>query len=140
MMEALVLPAETGSLGELIGFISRRAAMRGFPEKKIRYIELAAEEALVNVMRHAYPGGGAGAVEVHCGMADERRFMIQIVDGGIPFDPDDAKPPDLKAGIAERRVGGLGLFFIQKMADNVSRRREGHRNILTLTFYRDKGA
>jgi anti-sigma regulatory factor (Ser/Thr protein kinase) len=139
-MPAITLPASTENLGEMIGFISRFARERGFTEKRIKQVELAAEEALINVVKYAYPHQGERDVEVRCETAKGGRLDIHISDGGIPFHSEDVAPPDLKAGISERKVGGLGLLLMEKMADGVHRRRRGGRNILTLTFKKQTGS
>ncbi|MBW1817235.1 MAG: ATP-binding protein [Deltaproteobacteria bacterium] len=139
-MSGITLPARTENLEALIGFISRFAQKRGFSEKRTRQIELAAEEALVNVVKYAYPDQGNPDVEVRCETADGGRLHIHIIDSGVPFHSEDVMPPDLEAGISERKVGGLGLLLMEKMADAVHRRREGGRNILTLTINEETGS
>ena len=135
-MSELRLPAKMEHLEELVQFVRRCAGEQGFPEKRARQIELASEEALVNVIRYAYPGEMEGDVTARCGMASAIRFVIEIMDKGIPFQPADVKAPDLTAGIAERKIGGLGIYLMNKMVDEVLYRREGGTNILTLTVYR----
>ena len=63
---------------------------------------------------------------------DRGRFIIEIIDSGIPFDVTATPDPDVTAGIQEREPGGLGIFFMKKMMDEVRYRRENDRNILTL--------
>ena len=138
-MSGMTLPAKTENLQALIGVIARSAEKRGFSEKRIRQIELAAEEALVNVVNYAYPEHGDRDVEVRCETGAAGRLDIHIIDNGVPFHSEDVPPPDLKAGISERKVGGLGLSLMAKMTDEVHRRREGGRNILTLTINKETG-
>jgi len=47
--------------------------------------------------------------------------------------------PDLTADIDERKMGGLGVFFIKKLTDEVRYRREHDRNILNLIIKKEKG-
>jgi serine phosphatase RsbU (regulator of sigma subunit)/anti-sigma regulatory factor (Ser/Thr protein kinase) len=119
-------------------FVAGCAAADGFTPRRIKEIQLAVEEAVVNVVHHAYPGGG-GSVELRWLKSPRPpAVLVEIEDAGPPFDMRSAAPPDLEAGIAERKVGGLGIYFITRMADAVDYRREKDRNILTLTVRPDK--
>jgi len=115
--------------------ISENARNQGYSEKRIHQIELALEEALVNVCRYAYPEN-YGDVEVVC-REEEDRLVVEIIDSGVPFNPGDVPDPDTKpCTVREKKIGGLGCFLIRKMADEVRYRREGGRNILTLVLGR----
>ena len=126
----LSLPARIDSLGEVTAFVSDCALRQGIAPGPVSKIELALEEALVNLCTHAYPEG-PGDVEIVCRL-EGSRFEVEIVVTGIPFDLTALPDPDLGAGVAERRVGGLGVFLMKRMMDEVRYRREGERNILTL--------
>jgi anti-sigma regulatory factor (Ser/Thr protein kinase) len=130
VLTSLKVPAKIENLGRLIESVSGCAKAQGFEEEKISKIELAAEEALVNIFHYAYPEK-PGDVEMIC-QVDRGRFIIEIVDSGIPFDPTTMPDPDVTAGIQEREPGGLGIFFIKKVMDEVRYRRKNDRNILTL--------
>ncbi len=128
----LKMPAKLENLGRLMESVSDCAKSQGFGQEEIRKIELAAEEALVNIFRYAYPEG-PGDVEMTCG-ADRGRFTLEIIDSGIFFDPTAMPDPDVTSGIQERETGGLGVFFIRRMMDEVRYRRERDQNILTLVI------
>jgi anti-sigma regulatory factor (Ser/Thr protein kinase) len=117
--------------------VSHCARGQDFDQKKIQKIELAVEEALVNIFNYAYPDG-PGEVEVNC-RADHDHFLIEIVDSGIPFDMTSLPDPDLAANVDDREIGGLGIFLIKKMADEVKYGREAGRNILSLAIKKKKG-
>ena len=129
---SLSTSAKPENLGRFIESVSDCAKKQGFGQEEIRKIELAAEEALVNIFRYAYPER-PGDVEVSCKL-DEGRFIMEIIDSGIPFDVTAMPAPDVTAGIQERETGGLGIFFIKKMMDEVRYRRENDQNILTLVI------
>ena len=128
------LPAALENLGRWRGAVSECAREQGFDQRKTGKIELALEEALVNICNYAYPDG-PGDVEVSC-KEDDRRFIIEIVDSGDPFDMTSLPAPDLPPSIEERKIGGLGIFLIRKMVDDVRYRRGGNFNILNLTIQR----
>jgi len=130
------LPARLENLGRWTEAASECAREQGFDRKKIGRIELALEEALVNICNYAYPEE-PGDVEVNC-QEDDSRFIIEIIDSGNPFDMTSLPAPDLPSSIEERKIGGLGIFLIKKMVDDVRYRREGNFNILKLTIKRDE--
>jgi anti-sigma regulatory factor (Ser/Thr protein kinase) len=128
------LPAKLENLGRWMEAVSECAREQGFDQKKIGKIELALEEALVNICKYSYPDE-PGDAEVNC-KQDNGRFIIEIVDSGIPFDMTALPSPDLTSSIEKRKIGGLGIFLIKKMVDEVKYRREGSFNILNLTIKR----
>ncbi len=128
------LPAKLENLGRWMEAVSECARELGFDQKKIGKIELALEEALVNICKYSYPEE-PGDAEVNC-KQDNRRFIIEIIDSGIPFDMTSLPAPDLSSGIEKRKIGGLGIFLIKRMVDEVKYRRERNCNILKLTMKR----
>ena len=135
MLLNLKLPAKLENLGRWMDAVSECARIQGFDQKKISKIELALEEALVNICQYSYPGE-SGNAEVSC-KQDKSRFIIEIVDSGIPFDMTSLPSPDITSSVEQRKIGGLGIFLIKKTVDEVEYRREGNFNILNLTINRD---
>lgn len=121
------------NLPAMLETVTACAREQGVNPKHVADIELSLEEVLVNIIRHAYQDRG-GEVEVHCGVDRRRRFIVTIVDWGRPFDFSAVAAPDITADIAHRAIGGLGIFLIKKLMDDVGYRREKGRNILTLTL------
>jgi anti-sigma regulatory factor (Ser/Thr protein kinase) len=130
-VKKIKLPARIESLGKLMEFVSRFAEAAGFSPEKIQKIDLAMEEALVNIFRYAYEENRGGEVEVRCRMENGNALIIDILDCGVPFDIRTAPVPDIRSGISERKVGGLGILLIKKVVDEVRYRQEGKCNILT---------
>lgn len=133
-MSELRLPAKVENLKEFMRFISDFAKAEGFGPKRIQEIELATEEALINIFNYAYPDDQTGEVEVRCRMEDTSPLVIDILDTGQPFDIKAVREPDLTPDISERKVGGLGIYLIKKMVSRIQYSREGQSNILTLIF------
>ena len=127
------MPARMGSLSELLTFITDQAQKKDFSPDGISRVRLVAEEALVNVFNHAYPAA-EGDVEVCVNASGESALVVEIRDTGIAFNPLSLPEPDVKADVAQRKVGGMGVFFIRRMADDAQYRRENGSNSLTLTF------
>jgi serine/threonine-protein kinase RsbW len=131
-MDAMKVPAQLDSLEKLMNFVSGFAGDHGFSKKKIFDIQLATEEALLNIFQHAYPGEHKGEVEVTCEMQSDLELNIRILDTGVPFDILSLSEPDLACPLPDRKIGGLGCYLIRKMADDVHYLRQGDTNILTL--------
>ena len=90
-------------------------------------INLALEEAVTNVMLYAYPSGpGRVLVEFTPPMT------FTITDSGIPFDPTQKEDADISLSAEERPIGGLGIFLVRQIMDEVSYERKDNKNILTL--------
>ena len=131
----LNLPAKLENLERWMNAVSACARKQGFDQKKISKIELALEEALVNICKYSYPEE-PGNAEVSCKQGDSR-FIIEIVDSGIPFDMTSLPSPDITSSVEQRKIGGLGIFLIKMTVDEVEYRRKGGFNILNLTINRD---
>jgi serine/threonine-protein kinase RsbW len=80
-------------------------------------LQLAVEEACMNVIEHAY-GGKGGEVTV-CIEVCGSDAQITVTDHGQPFDPGEVAMPNLNLPLEERPVGGLGIFLIQQLMDEV---------------------
>ena len=131
--------AKLESLEGFMQFVITSATDAGFPDKRVQEIELAVEEALVNIINYAYPDKDNGDVEIKCDLEGQGKLIIEIRDSGVPFDVGAQSDPDLDANIAERKIGGLGIFLIRKMADEMQYKREGEENVLTLTILKPQG-
>jgi anti-sigma regulatory factor (Ser/Thr protein kinase) len=131
-MKTLRLPAVLESLEPLRGFAVGQAEDAGLTMDRVFKLELALEEILVNIINYAYPSA-SGEVEVACAM-DQDLFRLTIQDWGLPFDPLAKKDPDLTENIEDREIGGLGIFFVREMADEVGYERLGETNLLSIAF------
>lgn len=131
-MKKLTVPAAMEHFGEMNDFVRRQAQEAGFDAVTVNKILLAAEEILVNVIRYAYPGG-AGDLTIACTFTGgNNELSIDIADSGIEFNPLLAAPPDTSLPVEERPIGGLGIFIVRKIMDEVRYRRENGRNVLTM--------
>ncbi|MGD9976256.1 MAG: ATP-binding protein [Desulfatirhabdiaceae bacterium] len=126
----LELPAKIENMEALMTFVSDRARSLGFSARRIKEIELASEEALVNIINYAYKDCD-GIIRIVCS-GDPIHLIIQIEDYGSAFDILSLSDPDTTSSLTEREVGGLGVFLIRKLMDDVTYSRQDGRNILTL--------
>ena len=114
------------------------AVAAGVAAKEFEKLDLILEEILVNVVRYAYTPE-TGVVEVAYTPAGSSKLRVEIADFGRVFNPLEVDPPDLSRGLADRQIGGLGVFLVRSMVDSISYRRDEDRNILSFTFPIDGG-
>ena len=122
--------ASMDTIPDIVGFVSETATAMEVHPKRVMHLELAVEEAAVNICSYAYeiPPG-----EVTIRISRETEVVrIELVDVGVPFDPLAADAPDIKSELENREVGGLGIFLIRRVLDEVHYSRSGDRNILSL--------
>ena len=95
-------------------------------------LNLALEEAVSNVLLYAYQNGAGGAVSVGA-VVWKDRIDFTVTDSGIPFDPTLIPDPDLSADVKDRPVGGLGIYLVRRIMDQVTYARKDGQNILSMT-------
>ncbi|GAB4518548.1 MAG: hypothetical protein OHK0046_26300 [Anaerolineae bacterium] len=103
-------------------------------ERTLFDIQLATEEAAVNIVNHAYPTSDKGDLAIRVDVYDDM-LHITLVDWGVPFDASKVKPFDMNAPVETRIKGGMGLHFINNLMDGVMRHtasKVGDGNTLTL--------
>jgi serine/threonine-protein kinase RsbW len=98
--------------------VTRWAKAVGLDDHALYEIQLAVDEACANVVHHAYQGVEPGDMEIACSVND-RILTIQVRDWGRGFNPSDVSVPDVDAPLAERTLGGLGLFLVKQIMDSV---------------------
>ena len=100
------------------------------PDKKAHRFNLALEEALTNVISHAFPDAARHQIGVVV-EGQNNELIATVTDDGKPFDPLAQPAPDILAPIEDRKVGGLGIHLIRTLMDSVEHRRSNGRNELT---------
>jgi len=80
-------------------------------------VQLVIDEAATNVIKHAY-SGGEGLLKLSVGLSNSD-LIIVLKDKGKPFDPKSVPPPDLDKDLEDRKIGGLGIYFMQQFMDSV---------------------
>lgn len=103
----------------------------GFPEDDILDTQLAVEEALTNIIVHGYQEG-KGEIRISC-RAGSGMVEVRLEDRALPFDPLSLPEPDLTGDIEDRKIGGLGIFLIRQVMDEIQYIRDDGKNILVLT-------
>ncbi len=129
-----VFAARTEAVPDIIALIAGEASVWGLHPRRLMQLELAVEEAVVNICLYAYEVP-PGELLVRVAPEDER-FVVELVDEGVPFDPLEAEEPDVLGGVEDRPVGGLGIFLVRRVMDEVAYVRDGSRNVLRLVIRR----
>lgn len=95
-------------------------------------LEICAEEIYANISFYAYPEN-TGTITATLEKTIDNLTM-EFQDTGIAYNPLEKPDPDIELPPEERPIGGLGIFMIKHIADNVEYKRTQDKNILTLTF------
>ena len=127
----LVLPNDIETIPQLNEFIDLVAEEVGLDMSLTMSLNLAMEEAVVNVMDYAYPDSQKGNVDIEV-TADQEWMTFVITDTGIAFDPTTKEDADTTLSAEERPIGGLGIFLVRQLMDDINYKREGNKNVLTL--------
>ncbi|MEI8102288.1 MAG: ATP-binding protein [Chlorobium sp.] len=134
ILHTITCAARVEKLGEIAEFIEKCAERFGLDVKRAFGLQVAVEEAFVNICSYAYPEGGGDATMT--AKAEEDCLVLEISDKGFPFNVLLLQDPDTSKDITEREIGGLGGYFIRRLTDNVSYRRENGENILKMVLHR----
>ena len=127
----LRVPAEDRHLAEIRDFIQEVGEKIQIPGKILANTKLAVDEACTNVVKHGYQGR-SGFIEVVV-TGNEREFSIEILDQGESFDLRNVKSPNLKMYVETRKRGGLGVFLMNQLMDEVRYRGSLEGNVLTMS-------
>lgn len=128
--KVLRVPAEQKGLTEMSAFVSSLLdAYDCSPEVRTR-LRMAVEEVYVNVTLYAYPEGD-GWAELR-GSVEDGVVTLVLIDGGMPFNPLEKPDPDTMLSGEEREIGGLGIFMVKTMVDEMEYDYRDGCNRLTL--------
>ena len=132
LQRSLTLPNDVNTIPQLNEFMDLFCEEAGVGMETTMSLNLAMEEAVVNVMEYAYPEGATGSVNIDAQAADGKMSFV-ITDNGIPFDPTATEEVDTSLPVEERSIGGLGIHLIRHIMDDIQYERTDDTNILRLT-------
>ena len=115
----------------LAEFIENIAEEKQLDETLAMNLNLALEEAVTNVILYAYPKGTDGLVDIEA-ILKEHSLEFIITDSGVPFDPTAAPEADVTLSADERPIGGLGIFMVRKLMDEVHYQHLDDKNVLKM--------
>ena len=131
-MRSITVPANDVDPSPVIEFVQEELEQHDCSPRALYQIEVAIEEIFVNIVSYAGLSEAEG-VEVRCEvLEDPLRVVLQFLDGGVPFDPLAKDDPDISPEVIAEREGGLGIFMVKQMMDDVSYAYENGKNTLTI--------
>ncbi len=130
----LIVAGQFERLTDIAAFITRAAREAGLNDDEVFHVEMAVDEACSNIIEHAY-AARTGDIDLVCSCPTVGQFEVVIRDSGQPFEPAETPSPkiDTPADLDKLNEGGLGLYFMRKLMDDV--RFEfvpGQGNVLTM--------
>jgi len=133
MLHTIQLINDVNDVSKLSEWIECLAEEVCLDPAKTFQLNLALEEAVVNVINYAYPNQTGMPIDITADIEPER-LSFTIEDSGVPFDPTQAVEPDITLSAEERPVGGLGIMLVRQLMQEVSYEyRDGH-NRLTIVM------
>ncbi|HKI77765.1 MAG TPA: ATP-binding protein [Ignavibacteriaceae bacterium] len=118
IIKKIVIKSKTENLSEIRNFISENAIEAGLKQVEIDDMILAVDEACTNIIKHAYKSYPEGEILIEVDY-NNKKFTIKLIDYGTSFDPESIPDPDLQKYYRQRRVGGLGLYLMRTLMDDV---------------------
>lgn len=117
-MPTQTFPGRYESLVKIADFVRLESENIGFSHNEQFAIETAVDEAVSNIIEHAYQGENRGEITCTC-IPDDNQITIVLEDCGQKFDPNQIPQPDLHVPLKRRQIHGLGMFIMQKWMDEV---------------------
>lgn len=130
----LIVPGQFDRLTEIAAFVTQAARTCGLNDDDVFHVEMAVDEACSNIIEHAY-ADQAGEIEIACFCPAAGLFEVVLRDSGLPFDPEEVPEPQMGVTVDVDRLneGGLGLYFMRKLMDEVRfESAPGRGNTLTM--------
>ena len=116
-MDSLRLPAELTQIAAVHDFVEQVGQDHNLDVRTLHTLHLVLEEACTNVIVHAYQGQG-GEMEITIEVQTDC-VRVLVHDWGTPFEPADVPVPDVYAPLEDRPLGGLGVYLLREMMDDV---------------------
>ncbi|NUN09925.1 MAG: ATP-binding protein [Ignavibacteriaceae bacterium] len=114
----LSVRSTTEELSAIRDFIRQSISPAGITDEAMDKIILAVDEASTNVVKHAYHYAKDKEIKIQLELKSES-CVVTITDFGDSFDPNEIPQPNMKQYLEEKRVGGLGLYLMRTLMDEV---------------------
>ncbi len=136
---SLCLPTKLDQLDRIYDAIDELGEAEDWPPGMVYQVKLVLEELGVNIVTHGHDNDPRHEFEIILD-SDTDVLTIELRDEGQAFNPlTDCPEPDLESGLDDRPVGGLGIYLVRTMMDELNYRREDNKNILTIVKRKDNG-
>lgn len=99
-------------------YVRSQANISGLSEDKVNNITLAVDEACSNLIHYSMKFDKNQQLNI-CAKTENNKFIVTIQDKGKSFDPINVQNPNMEKYFKEMKHGGLGIFIIKKIVDNI---------------------
>ena len=106
------------NLAEVSNFVGQAAVQAGLDERGVYAVKMAVDEACTNIIKHAYGGEGRGQIRLTYKVR-ANGLQVTIYDQGKPFAPSKVPQLDTQAPLVARQSGGMGMYFIRTLMDDI---------------------
>ncbi|MFC3802395.1 ATP-binding protein [Cohnella sp. GCM10012308] len=131
---AVALDEGLSAIDSLHRFMDATGGRLGWSERMKLQLTLACEELLTNIVSYGYPDGGDPRIRLTIAeVAGGVRLVLE--DNAASFDPIAKADPDLTQDLDSRQIGGLGVYFVKKLMDELRYERLPSGNRLTMIKY-----
>jgi anti-sigma regulatory factor (Ser/Thr protein kinase) len=126
-------------LAQVAEFVGETMRTANWNDDEVYHVQMAVDEACSNVVEHAYGPGWQGDIDLTCCIEDEGDLIVSIRDNGKPFDPSAVPEPPIGADLENLPEGGLGLYFMRRLMDQVTFQFDQQNgNVLTMVKRRPR--
>ena len=131
-MDELTLSATLENVPRVTEFVDGQLEAHGCSPKAQMQIDIAIDELFSNIANYAYnPEVGPATIRVAV-EGDPLTVTIVFIDRGVPYDPLEKEDPDVSLSAEERQIGGLGIFMVKRLMDDMTYEYRDGQNILTI--------
>lgn len=128
----LTIEATVSNIETVTNFVNEQLETVNCPMKVQMQIDVAIDELFGNIVHYAYDSGiGLATVRVEF-FEDDSGVMVTFIDSGTPYDPCERNTPDITSPAAKREIGGLGIFLVKKLMDEMHYVYQDGKNVLTI--------
>ena len=113
------LPVRLSRVREFAEEVEAFGQAAGLPDTKVYIVNLTLDELIANVVMYGFDGVADPKINVELTVADKKLVLV-LEDNGRPFDPTQDLAPDTTSPLMERPIGGLGRYFVKRLADRLS--------------------
>lgn len=131
MEKSIILSNDISEISRLYEFVEEVGNDFELSPDIVFNLNLVLEEAVVNIINYAYPKEEHESIYLSARMY-EGSIVLVLTDTGKEFDPTAAPEADVTLSADERQIGGLGIFLIRQIMNEVKYERIEGKNVLTL--------
>ncbi len=131
-MKELHVTSNVDNIPSVKNFVCSELERLGCTERLVMQMKMAVDELFANISFYAYDSG-TGPVTVRFDFEEESSSAIlTFIDRGKPYNPLEAEEPDVELEGELRPIGGLGIFLVRNLMDEMLYAYKDGQNILTL--------